>query len=242
MGHKVNPISMRMQLEKNWSSKWFDMRNFSQNLLEDIYIKDLIEKKLGRQSSIKKIEIKRDAREIVVTIYTAKPGMIIGRSGQGINNLNSYLDTMICAKRKIKMPWSGLQKNSKTSAKKIKIEILEINEPEVCARLVAQNIASQLEKRIAYRRAVKQSISKIMQNRHALGVKIVVAGRLGGVEIARTERFAEGSIPLNTIKSNVEYAQETAYTTYGTIGVKVWICKRESNEIKKNVKNFYKNI
>ncbi|MCL5795436.1 MAG: 30S ribosomal protein S3 [Patescibacteria group bacterium] len=239
MGQKVNPISFRMGVEKDWSSKWFDTRNFSKFLLEDIYIREEIEKKLTRNASIKRIEIKRDAREVVVIIYTSKPGMIIGRSGQGINDLAKFLESKVAKHRQVLKPWEK-SLDLKNINKKIKIEIVEVNNPELCARLMAQNIASQLEKRIAFRRAAKQAMTRIMQNRQALGVKVVVAGRLGGAEIARTERFSEGSIPLNTIKSNVDYALETAYTTYGTIGVKVWICQKEIAKNSQSVKNFKK--
>lgn len=219
MGQKTNPIAIRLQLEKNWSSKWITGRDFVSYLYEDLKLKEAVDKFLGRQASINKIEIKRDAREISLTIYTAKPGIIIGRSGQGIANLQKHLQEVVAI----------VSKRIKTKSKnptKLKIEIIEIREPESCARLMAQNIASQLEKRIAYRRAVKQAISRIRQNRNNLGVKVNVAGRLGGVEIARRERFSDGSIPLGTFKANIDYAQENAYTTYGVIGVKVWIYKK----------------
>lgn len=220
MGQKTNPIAIRLQLEKNWNSKWITGRDFANYLYEDLRLKEAVNKFLGRQASINRIEIKRDAREISLTIYTAKPGIIIGRSGQGISNLQKHLQKII----------AEVSKRMKTKPKnltKLKIEIIEIREPESCARLMAQNIATQLEKRIAYRRAVKQSITRIRQNRNNLGVKVNVAGRLGGVEIARRERFSDGSIPLGTFKANIDYAQENAYTTYGVIGVKVWIYKRD---------------
>lgn len=227
MGQKANPLALRIQLNKNWSSQWFETRNISDMLLEDLAIRNAINNKLTRAASIDKIEIKRDAREINIIIHTAKPGMVIGRSGQGISDLGKYVETRLTKLRNYKKPWEYFSKNidklQQKSAKKLKIDIMEISEPESHAKLIAQTIATQLEKRIAYRRAIKQAISRVMQNRKIGGIKVVVAGRLGGVEIARRERFADGSLPLGSFKQNIDYAYEIAYTTFGTIGIKVWI-------------------
>lgn len=237
MGQKANPISIRLQINKNWSSKWFASNNFAQNLLEDLKLRDAIKAKLGRNSAIDKIEIRRDPREIKISIYTAKPGIIIGRSGKGISDLDEYLSKKM-------LSWQ--KPESQKKAAKFKIEIMEIREPEVYARLIAQNIAAQLEKRVAFRRAVKQAITRVMQNRQALGIKVIVAGRLGGAEIARRERFVDGQIPLGTFKADISYAQENAYTTFGTIGVKVWIHRKtsqteETTVAKANLGNKYAN-
>lgn len=225
MGHKANPNSLRLILHKNWQSKWFTQRNFALYLLEDIKIKEAINKKLPR-TGIASINISRDAQQIKIIISTSKPGMIIGRSGQGIADLNKFLEKKIA---NIRHEFSYTFKKhfiiEKNLTNKIKIDIVEIRDPETVANLVAQNIAQQLEKRVAHRKAIKQAISKVMQKK-ALGVKINVAGRLGGVEIARSENFGEGSIPLGTFKANVDYGFDTAFTVYGTIGVKVWIYKR----------------
>lgn len=222
MGQKANPHGLRLQLNKNWTSRWFSANEYPNILLEDLIIKEEIRKKLGRGASIQKIEIERSAQKIKFFIYTAKPGIIIGRSGQGIVQLNEFIKKQLEKIRRNKRNhWSKPAKSKKEITEKINLEIMEIRDMEIHASLMAQHIASQLEKRVAYRRAIKQALSKISQK--AKGVKISVSGRLNGVEIARREKFTEGSIPLSTFKSKIDYASENAYTTYGVIGIKVWI-------------------
>lgn len=230
MGQKVSPISFRLVINKDWRSKWFGQKNYREFLLEDLGLRKAIVKKLGRTAGINLIEIQRDAQQIIINIHTARPGIIIGRSGQGINELSEYLTQSL---QKTKSNWSfsirssQINKSGKSPNNKIKINIIEVRNPEIQANLVAQNIAQQLEKRVAYRRTVKMAIEKVMQNKEVKGVKVGVAGRLGGVEIARKEKFSQGSIPLATLRSEIDYAHQDAFTTYGVIGVKVWIYKRQ---------------
>lgn len=222
MGHKVSPLSFRLPIYHNWTSKWYTDRNFSNNLIEDINIRRLISKKLGSISAVEKIEIERNREIVNVKIFSARPGVIIGRSGQGINDLKSFLE-----KGLVKIP--ALRKNVKNSRQKIKLEIIEVKVPELSASLVAANIASQISRRIAYRRASKQAIEKTI-TKGAKGIKVSVGGRLGGAEIARTEKFGEGTVPLGSLRADIDYALVHAKTTYGVIGVKVWIYKGEKKE------------
>ncbi len=235
MGQKVNPTSFRLITNKDWKSCWFAQKDYPMLLMEDMEMRKAVATKLGNTSGIEKVEIKRDQQEIVISIYTSKPGIVIGRSGQGIDELKKFLEKKVARFRHLNRNiFPALATNkSKNSNKKIKINIIEIRTPELSASLMAQNIATQIEKRIAYRRAIKQSIEKIME-RGAKGVKIGAAGRLGGVEIARREKFSQGSIPLGRIKADVDYAQVNAHTTYGIIGIKVWIYKE--NNKKNNLK------
>lgn len=228
MGQKANPNSVRLVINKDWKSKWFSQGNFTIFLLEDIKLKRALLKKLGKTSGIANVNIQRNPQQILITIYSSKPGIIIGRSGQGINDLTHFLENELNIMKKsftynVQKLLSKSQDNKALNSK-IKIDIVEVRDPELNVELVAQNICLQLEKRIAYRRAVKQAINKVMQKK-AKGVKVHVAGRLGGVEIARSEGFSEGSIPLGTFKANVDYAYVPAHTVYGIIGVKVWIYK-----------------
>lgn len=224
MGQKVNPISFRLPIQKNWQSKWINTKNFAFFLAQDITIRKKIMEKLGTNAGIEKIEIERNPHETTIDIYTAKPGVIIGRSGQGVNNLTDFLSKEI---NKIKIKNFAFKSLSKKDmSNKIKINIIEVKNPEASAVLIAQTIAQRLEKRVAYRRAVKMAIEKAMQNKEVKGIKIAVSGRLGGVEIARQEKFIEGSIPLSTLRSKIDYAFVNAFTTYGTIGIKVWVYRK----------------
>lgn len=212
MGQKVNPFGMRIGITNNWRSQWIASKSsFSRFLLEDQKIRTTINKTVNRDAGIGLIEIKRDANQITVVIHTSKPGMIIGRAGAGVDALKV-----------------ALAKAVKTETK-IKVDIHEIKNPEMWAAIVAQNIASQIERRISYRRAAKQSIERTM-GRGALGIKIRVAGRLNGAEIARSEKFSQGTVPLSTFRADIDYAQVDAHTTFGVIGVKVWIYKGEKNQ------------
>ncbi|MBM2820785.1 MAG: ribosomal protein [Candidatus Berkelbacteria bacterium] len=215
MGNKVNPISMRLQINKNWQSKWFSDKNFAQFLGEDIQIRETLSKRFTKMAGVARVEILRNQDATKVIIYTSKPGILIGRSGQGINDLKLYI---IKNCPKIRNPKTGLP------SRKIEIEIMEIKAPDLSAQLVGLNVAHQIEKRIAYKRAIKQAITRVMEAR-AKGVKINVAGRLNGAEIARHEHYGAGSVPLGRLRSDIDFAQIDAFTTYGVIGVKVWIYK-----------------
>ena len=206
MGQKVNPHGLRIGIIKDWDTKWYaNDKNFSEFLIEDVKIRDYIKKKLYI-SGISRIEIERAANKVKVNIHTAKPGLVIGKGGTGIEELRKDLE--------------------KLTNKNILINITEIKVPELSAQLVAENIASQLEKRISFRRAMKQAMSRAMKL-GAKGIKTSVSGRLGGAEIARTEHYHEGTIPLQTLRADIDYGFAEADTTYGKIGVKVWIYKGE---------------
>lgn len=222
MGQKVNPKSLRLIINKNWSSKWFGGRNFAANIADDLEIRRAIVKKFGKLAGIGEVQILRDHEKVSVNIHTSKPGVLIGRSGQGINDIKNYIIKTVEKYRILDID----------KQPKLKIEILEIKNPDLNAQLAAENIAIQLEKRIPYKRAVKQMISKAMENR-AKGVKAQVSGRLGGAEIARSEKYGESSVPLGRLRADIDYGYAIAYTTYGTIGVKVWIYKGDKifNEV-----------
>jgi len=216
MGQKVNPKSLRLIINKDWQSKWFGKRNFGENISQDLEIRKAIRKKYGLMAGIGRIEILRDPESVTVNIYTSKPGVLIGRSGQGINELKNYIIGFVPSFRTA--PSNKLPK--------IKIEIIEIKNPEINAQLIAENIAIQIEKRISYKRAIKQAIAKAMEAK-AKGIKIQVGGRLGGADIARSEKYGEKSVPLGRLRADIDFGTATALTTYGTIGVKVWIYKGE---------------
>jgi small subunit ribosomal protein S3 len=204
MGQKINPTGFRLGYTKNWQSKWFDSRNFASSVAQDIRIRKLIADKLGFRASVAKVEIERSNNELIVSIHTAKPGVVIGRSGAGVEALKKDLAKII------------------DGAFKVNIE--EIKNPELDAKLVAENVASQLERRLPFRRIIKSTTDASVRA-GALGAKVSVSGRLNGAEMARRETAAIGSIPLHTIKANIDYATAEAKTTYGVIGVKVWIYK-----------------
>ncbi|MCL5795245.1 MAG: KH domain-containing protein, partial [Patescibacteria group bacterium] len=189
MGQKVNPVSLRLTEKKNWQSRWFAQKDFALLFAEDMLLKRIATQKLGKTSGIERIEISRDAQEITLTISTSKPGVIIGRSGQGVEDLKNFLEKKLVAFRednKFVFPSLAKLKDPKLLNRKLKIEILEIRVPELSAKIMAQNIAIQIEKRIAFRRAANQAINKIIE-KGAKGVKINLSGRLGGAEIARRE-------------------------------------------------------
>lgn len=206
MGQKVNPKGLRVGIIKDWDSKWFaDKRNFSTLLIEDYKIRKFIKDKLYT-AGIANIQIERAANRIKVTIHTAKPGIVIGRGGSEVEALRQSLEKM--------------------TEKKVNVNIQEVKVPETNAQLVAENVALQLERRIAFRRAIKQAISRSVKM-GAKGIKVAVSGRLGGAEIARTEWANEGKVPLHTLRADVDYGFAEANTTYGKIGVKVWLYKGE---------------
>ncbi len=206
MGQKVNPHGLRIGIIKDWDTKWYaNDKTFSSYLVEDVQIRKFIKKKLFI-SGISRIEIDRAANKVKINVNTAKPGLVIGKGGQGIEELRKEVE--------------------KLTGKSVLINITEIKTPEMDAQLVAENIASQLEKRISFRRAMKQAMSRTMKL-GAKGIKTSCAGRLGGAEIARTEHYHEGTIPLQTLRADIDYGFAEADTTYGKIGVKVWIYKGE---------------
>ncbi len=205
MGQKVNPYGIRLGINKTWSSRWFSKNDYTKLLHQDLRIKKYVEKKL-KNASISKINIERAAKKLRLSIYSSRPGIIIGKKGVDIETLKNDL--------------------SKMSSLEVFLDIKEVRKPEVEARLVAENIASQLEKRISFRRAMKKAVQSAIRL-GAKGVKVVCSGRLGGAEIARTEKYHEGSVPLHTLRGDIDYATAEAETTYGICGIKVWINKGE---------------
>lgn len=212
MGHKVNPKIFRIGVINSWDSKWFSKKNFSEFLKQDIMIRKFLKSKL-REASVDRIEIERSGENLKVIIHSAKPGVIIGRSGAGIEELRNKLKSMVLNK-------IGLQNH------KIDLNIQEFRNPSLSANIVLQGIIDDIEKRIPFRRVMKQAVAKV-EKAGAKGVKIVLSGRLNGVEIARTEKLISGKIPLHTLRANIDYSRGAARTIYGAIGVKVWIYKGE---------------
>jgi small subunit ribosomal protein S3 len=207
MGQKVNPISFRLQVHKNWDSRWFsNKRDFAKWLAEDIKIRELIEKKFASRPTINRIEIERSANLITITIHTAKAGVVIGRGGAGVTELKANIE--------------------KIASLPVRINIEEVKRPELAAKLVAENIARQLERRINFRRAMKMTALNTM-NAGAKGIRIQLAGRLNNAEMARKEKVIEGSVPLHTLRADIDFHIARAQTPAGIIGVKVWIYKGE---------------
>lgn len=208
MGQKVNPISMRLQVTKDWRSKWFvaNKRDFASWLAEDIKIRELIEKKFSARPTINLIEIERRGGQLEVTIHTAKAGVVIGKGGAGVNELRDEI--------------------AKISKLPVRINIEEVKRPDLAAKLVAENIAHQLERRINFRRAIKMAAQNTM-TAGAKGIRIEVAGRLNGAEMSRREKVIEGSVPLHTLRADIDYHGARAQTKAGIVGVKVWIYKGE---------------
>ncbi|MBX3690307.1 30S ribosomal protein S3 [Dokdonella sp.] len=206
MGHKVNPIGIRLGIAKDWNSKWFaNKREYAQYLGADLKVRELLKKKLA-QAGISKIQIERPAKTARVTIFTARPGVVIGKKGEDIEKLRKEVSDVM-----------GVPAH---------INVSEVRKPELDAQLVAESIAQQLERRIMFRRAMKRSVQNAMRL-GALGIKVNVAGRLNGAEIARSEWYREGRVPLHTLRADIDYGFAEASTTYGIIGVKVWVYKGE---------------
>jgi len=201
MGHKVHPIGFRLGILYPWQSKWYAGRNYTELLHEDLSIRRRILTKLS-DAAISRVELERNANQVIVTIHTAKPGIVIGRGGQKVDELRQELEKM--------------------TTRRVRVNINEIRQPELDAYLVARSVADQLERRVAFRRAMKQAVSRTMQ-RGARGVKITVGGRLGGSEMSRRETEKEGRVPLHTLRADVDFGQAEAATTFGRIGVKAWI-------------------
>lgn len=215
MAHRVHPKAFRIKEISNWNSRGFYKKKFPEYLEEDFKIREFLKKKIGKLG-VEKIEIERSPGKIIIIISSARPGLIIGRGGGGVEELRKELDQ--------KLP------PSKEGKRELKIEIKEIRDPWASASLAAQWVAQQIEKRIPHRRVLKQVLDKIMATKGVEGARVEVAGRLGGVEIARTEWLKRGRLPRQTLRAEIDYAQGRAYCTYGVIGVKVWIYKGEKFE------------
>lgn len=206
MGRKVHPYGFRLGGIKDWNARWFaNRRQFPKTLGEDIQIRNIVKKRVTA-AGVSNVEIERYPKQVAITVHTAKPGVIIGRKGVNVNEMKAELE--------------------KLTGKKIHVEVKEIARPEIEAFLVAESIAGQIERRVAYKRAMKQAVQRAMRQ-GALGVKVVCAGRLAGSEMARRDKVIEGSVPLHTLRADIDYAQVEALTTHGRIGVKVWIYKGE---------------
>lgn len=211
MGQKVNPTSFRLQVNKNWRSRWFaDKRSYTEFLRQDLSARRFIEEKYRGRSAIGRIDIERSPNLVTVAIHTGKAGVVIGRGGAGVSELKVQLEKIF-----------GLE---------VRLNIEEIKKPELQAKLVAENIASQLERRIAFRRAIRMTVANSMRA-GAKGVRVEVAGRLGGMEMSRREKVIEGSVPLHTLRADIDFSKATALTPAGTVGVKVWIYKGEVAEV-----------
>ncbi len=212
MGQKVHPIGMRVGIIRDWDAKWYAEKDYADFLHEDLRIRKFIATKLA-DAAVSTVEIERAANRVNVSIHTAKPGMVIGKGGSEVENLRKQLNEL--------------------TGKKVHINIVEIKKPDLDAKLVGEGIARQLEARVAFRRAQKQAIQRTMRS-GAQGIKTQVAGRLNGADIARSEGYSEGTVPLHTLRADIDYAWEEADTTYGKLGVKVWIYRGEILPAKKN--------
>ena len=214
MGQKVHPIGFRLGINKTWVSRWFAEKDYSKLLQEDIYIRNFLKKKLYH-AGVAKIEIERVGAKIIISIHTARPGIIIGRKGAEIDNLKNEIQKM--------------------THQEVFINIIEVRKPEIDAQLVGENIASQLERRVSFRRAMKRSVTSSLKF-GGQGIRISCSGRLGGAEMARTEWYREGKVPLHTIRANIDFGFTEAKTTFGIIGIKVWIYKGEVSQDSEAVK------
>jgi small subunit ribosomal protein S3 len=215
MGHKINPTSFRMNITEGWKSRWFSKSHFSKQLMEDVKIREYLELHL-KKAGLVRIDIERlNDGTITVIIKTTKPGLIIGKGGAGIEELKKKVKTKLAIKQDLK------------------INIEEIRDVNLQAQVIANGIAEQLEKRVAFRRLMKQSLEQIM-NAGAKGAKVAIGGRLNGADIARTEHLSSGKIPLHTLRADIDFARSTAFTTYGTVGIKVWIYKGDVFEEKQS--------
>jgi len=205
VGQKTNPVGLRLGITRSWFSNWFAKERFPDYLYEDLLIRNYLKKRL-EHGGIAALEIERTAKRVTIGIHTSRPGIVIGKKGEEVERLKGELQHL--------------------TQKEIQINIREVKKPEMDSQLVADNIARQVEKRVSYKKATKKSISTAMRM-GAEGIKVQISGRLNGAEIARTETYKEGRIPLHTLRADIDYATATAHTTYGCVGVKVWICKGE---------------
>jgi small subunit ribosomal protein S3 len=205
LGQKTHPVGFRLGVIKTWKSSWFDEKNFANKLEEDLYLRRYLKQRL-HNAGVARIEIGRTPKKVTLTIHTARPGIVIGRKGSEVDKLKAELNRL--------------------TSKEVQVNIVEVKRPELEAQLVAESIAHQLEGKVSFRRAMKKSLMAT-RRMGAEGIKIMCSGRLGGAEMARREMYKEGRIPLHTLRADIDYATATANTTYGCIGVKVWICKGE---------------
>jgi len=215
MGQKVNPIGFRIGVNKPWKSRWFSEKDYKKRLREDLEIREGIKKQL-KGAGIREVEIERSPNAVRIIIYTSKPGVIIGRSGAGVNLIREKIQ-------------EKLRKSTKAKVN-VDLDVKEIRYFEESAILVAQNVADQLEKRVSFRRALKATMDQVMKRPEIKGAKVMVSGRLNGAEMSRREWIARGGIPLHTLRADIDFGKAIAYTTYGTIGIKVWIYKGEATE------------
>ncbi len=214
MGQKVNPVAFRLGGTQNWKSRWFTTKRYQEFLKEDYLIRNFLTTKLVK-AGVDRIEIERSANFLEVIIQAARPGLIIGRGGSGIEDLKKEVRSLLA--RKLKKPLKM----------DLRLSVEEVKDADIRAAVVGQGMVEQLEKRLPFRRVLRQTIERVAQSRDVQGVKIMVGGRLDGNEIARREWLRKGSIPLQTMRADIDYAQTTAFTTYGTIGIKVWVYKKE---------------
>jgi len=231
LGQKTHPIGFRLGITKDWQSRWFEERGYSSLIMEDEKIRKYLSRRL-EHAAISKVEIERTPRKIVLIIHTARPGVVIGRRGQEVDKLRDELAQLIRSireeerARKRAKGWGPKGGEEASEDDEVQIKIQEIEKPELNAQLVADNVAFQLTQRISFRRAMKKAVTSAMRG-NAKGIKIQCGGRLGGAEIARSEGYHEGRVPLHTLRADIDYARSTARTTFGAIGVKVWIYKGE---------------
>jgi len=217
MGHKVNPVGLRIGINQNWKSKWFSKKEYKSNLRQDIEIRNEVMEK-WKNAAIADVEIERSQASVRVVIKTARPGVIIGRGGSGVEDIRKSIQNKFF-------------KNDKKA--NLKIDVQEIRNFEESAQVLAQNMADQLEKRMPFRRVMKSTLEQVMKNNIIKGVKVELNGRLGGAEMSRREWLSKGTLPLHTLRADIDFARATAYTTYGTLGVKVWLYKGEVfNQVK----------
>lgn len=212
MGQKVNPKSMRLKINETWESLWFNTQTYAKDLVCDLEVRNMLLKRL-KDASVSRIMITRDANKTVVNIYSGRPGVIIGRGGAGTDELKKLLAGKLGGR--------------------VQINIIEVKKPDADAAIIAQNVSNQLEKRIPFRRAMKQSIEKAKEA-GVMGVKIIISGRLNGADIARSEKAIYGTVPLSTFKSNIQYHAMQSHTTYGVIGVKVWVYNGDKETVEEN--------
>ncbi|MFL3052439.1 MAG: 30S ribosomal protein S3 [Candidatus Neomarinimicrobiota bacterium] len=217
MGQKTHPVGFRLQINKKWKSTWFTENSFASELESDVKIRKYLKARLPN-AGISKVDISRTSKNITITIYTARPGIVIGKGGEEVNRLKDEVKQL-----------TSEPSNSGKNTKSVQINISEIKRPELDAALVGANIAHQLQKKVSYRRVVSKVIQSTMRM-GAEGIRINVAGRLGGSEIARSEKFSEGRVPLHTLRADIDYVLTEAFTQYGIIGIKVWICNGESGK------------
>ena len=221
MSHKVHPLGYRLGITANWRSRWFETKEYPHKLREDIMVREYLTKKL-RSAGVERIEIERTANKFSVIIHSSRPGIIIGRSGTGTESLTKEIERVVRKARG--------KGQEQSSGSEVRLEVREVRNPETFASLVGLGIAEQLERRMPFRRVMKRSLERVVANKEVVGVRIAVAGRLGGADMARREWIQEGSLPRNTLRSDIDFSIQEAYTTYGVIGIKVWIYKGQKLE------------